>query len=260
VVNYGYTYPLYARRFPHLNAPLVELAYQTWKVKCHKINFADVGAAVGDTVLLLFANLPEAFSGFTCVDGDAEFFQYLRQNLSHLPDGRLVFATLSAVEGVIPDLIRTHSGTASAQGSRQIPTTTLSKVLSEPVDLLKIDVDGFDGKVLAGARNMLAQYRPTVIFEWHPILCRQTGNGWNDAFEILRDSGYSRFAWFTKFGDFSHFMLKYDAATVDLLAEYCLTDVPADWHYDIVALHDSSGVSLLSLGKLEFAKRRPSRF
>lgn len=260
VVNYGYTYPINARQFPDLNAPLVELAYQTWKAKGDKIRFADVGAAVGDTVLLLHANLPEAFSGFVCVDGDAEFFQYLKQNLSHLKDGRLVLAMLSAEEETVSDLIRTHFGTASAQGSRQVIATTLSTILNEPVDLLKIDVDGFDGKVLAGARQALEQYRPTVIFEWHPILCQQTGNGWSDPFIILQAAGYSRFLWFTKFGDFSHFMFQFDGAAVDALAKYCLVDVPTDWHYDVVALHESSAVNVLALASREFSKTRPSRF
>ncbi len=260
VVNYGYTYPINARQFPDLNAPLVELAYQTWKAKGGKIRFADVGAAVGDTVLLLHANLPEAFSGFVCVDGDAEFFQYLKQNLSHLAGGRLVLGILSDSEESIPDLIRTHSGTASAQGSDRVAATTLSKVLNEPVDLLKIDVDGFDGKVLAGARQALAQYRPSVIFEWHPILNQQTGNSWSDPFKILQAAGYSRFLWFTKFGDFSHFMFQFDGAELEALAQYCMADTFADWHYDVVALHESSAVNMLALASLKFAKTRPSRF
>ena len=260
VVNYGYTYPIYARRFQNLNAPLVELAYQTWKVKGNKIRFVDVGAAVGDTVLLLYANLPDAFSGFVCVDGDIEFFQYLRENLSHLARGRLVLSILSSEAETVPDLIRTHSGTASAQGSERVKATTLSHILDESIDLLKIDVDGFDGKVLSGAREALAKYFPTVIFEWHPILCQQTGNSFYDAFKILQESGYSRFIWFTKFGDFSHFTIYNDSNTTDMMADYCLGDVPADWHYDVVALHDSSSVNPQAVARLGFAKNRLSHF
>jgi FkbM family methyltransferase len=260
LVNYGFTYPVFSRLFQDLNAPLLELAHLTWRAAARKIRFVDVGAAVGDTVLLLHANLPEAFSGFVCVDGDVEFFQYLQQNLSHLEGGRLVLGILSAAEENVPDLIRTHSGTASAQGSARVTATTLSKILNEPVDLLKIDVDGFDGRVLSGAQQALAQYRPTVIFEWHPILYQQTGNNWNEPFKILLAAGYSRFLWFTKFGNFSHFMFHFDSATVDALAKHCLADVPADWHYDVVALHDSSSVNVQALASLEFARRRPSRF
>lgn len=260
VVNYGYTYPVYARQFPNLNNPLVELAYQTWKVKGTPICFADVGAAVGDTVLLLYANLPNAFSGFVCVDGDPEFGKYLKQNLSHLPGGRLHQGMLSATEEKVSNVVRIHSGTASAQGNEQVVAATLSTVVTEPIDFLKIDVDGFDGKILAGAQRVFELYQPNVIFEWHPILCQKTGNNWHDAFTALQSAGYSRFVWFTKFGDFSHFMFRPDAAALDALANYCLADIAADWHFDVVALHDSSRVNPQAIAELEFAKKRPSRF
>jgi FkbM family methyltransferase len=260
IVNFGFTYPIYARRFPSLNAPLVELAYQTWKSKVNPIFFVDVGAAVGDTVLLLYANLPGAFCGFVCVDGDPEFYGYLEKNLRHLPEGRLVNSLLSGAEEEILDLVRTHTGTASAQSQVKRTATTLSELISEEVDLLKIDVDGFDGRVLSGASDLLQRCHPSVIFEWHPILCQQTGNNWTDHFRILTAAGYSRFVWFTKFGDFSHFMMGFSQSEVNALAEYCLVDIPADWHYDVVALHDTSNVSAMKLAKLRFAATRPSCF
>jgi len=260
IVNYGFTYPVYARRHPGLNAPLVELAYQVWKAKGEKIRFTDVGAAVGDTVLLLFANLPEAFAGFVCIDGDPEFSDYLKKNLAHLKCGRLVSAVLSGSEELVPELVRTHSGTAGAEGSNRVEATTLSGVLTEPVDLLKIDVDGFDGRVLAGAERVLADHRPAVIFEWAPILCRQTGNNWLESFKFLQSAGYSRFVWFTKVGNFSHFTFQNDTASLNALAEYCLSDISDDWHYDVVALHDSSSIDIQALARLKFAKNRPSRY
>jgi len=260
VVNFGYTYPIYARRYAALNAPLVELAYQTWKTKRRKLTFVDVGAAVGDTVLLLYANLPDAFNNFFCVDGDREFFVYLEQNLNHLPEGRLINTLLSNTEEKIPDLLRIHTGTASAQSDVRRTTTTLSAIITEDIDLLKIDVDGFDGRVLSGAMDILRRSHPSVIFEWHPILCQSTGNNWIQHFEALNDSGYSLFLWFNKFGCFSHFTTGLPLPEINALAEYCLSDIPSDWHYDVVALHDTSGISPIDLAKLQFAKVRPSRF
>lgn len=56
VVNYGHTYPLYARKYRTLNNPLVELVYQTYSVKKRPITHVDVGASVGDTILLVESN------------------------------------------------------------------------------------------------------------------------------------------------------------------------------------------------------------
>ncbi|MDY0268941.1 FkbM family methyltransferase [Trichloromonas sp.] len=260
VVNFGFTYPVFARRFPLLNAPLVELAYQLRESKGRPIFFVDVGAAVGDTVLLLYANIPDGFSGFVCIDGDPEFFFCLGKNLGHLPGGRLVHCLLSDSENEVAGLIRTHSGTASAQGNAKSKPMTLSSIVSEEVDLLKVDVDGFDGRVILGALALLRRCRPTVIFEWHPILCRQTSNSWNDHFAALVAEGYNTFLWFTKYGNFSHYMFGYSQREVDAMAEYCLADISLDWHYDVIALHDSSDISLVELAKLDFASKRPSKW
>lgn len=260
MVNFGYTYPIYSRRFPNLNDPLVELAYQTWKAKGERIVFVDVGAATGDTVLLLYANLPTALAGFVCIDGDAEFFQYLQHNLGHLPEGRFVNCLLSARDEDVSELVRTHAGTASAQGRRKKSAATLSCIVTDSVDMIKIDVDGLDGRVLSGSRELLARCHPSIIFEWHPILCQQTGNSWTEHFAILAAEGYSRFIWFTKYGNFSHFTIGASPGEVDELAKYCLADVPSDWHYDVVALHDSSAISLQELSRLSFAHNRHSRW
>lgn len=260
VVNFGYTYPIYARRFSYFNAPLVELANQTWKAKGKQICFVDVGAAIGDTVLLLFANLPNAFSGFVCVDGDPEFCSYLNQNLQHLQGGRIVQNLLSDVDEEVADLIRTHTGTASAQSHMKRKASTLSSLIGPEVDLIKIDVDGFDGRVLSGAKGLIRRSHPTIIFEWHPILCQQTNNNWTEHFTTLTEEGYSRFVWFTKFGYFSHFMFGYSADEVNALADYCLADIRSDWHYDVIALHDTCTISLQELARLQFAAARQSRF
>lgn len=128
-------------------------------------------------------------------------------------------------------------------------------------DVLKIDVDGFDGKVLSGARGILMQHVPNVIFEWHPILYRRTGNDYLKPFQVLVDCGYRTFVWFTKFGEFSHFTCGRDLEALEMTAQLCLREKHVDdWHYDVVALHSESVISPLNLAELSYAKRRVSRW
>jgi len=265
LVNFGYTYPVTARLYPNFNNPLLELVHATYKSKQRSIRLVDVGAAIGDTVLLVDANCPGMVSEYVCVDGDAEFFEYLKKNLSHLSNVRCILHQLSRSAGLNPELVRIHVGTASAQGKVNVKTAPLDSVLDShtvgPVDVLKIDVDGFDGEVLAGATTILKNSRPGVIFEWHPILCKQTGNSWSVAFEILRQNGYRQSAWFTKFGTFSHFESLDDISSLRAMAEFCETTTAfSDWHYDVVCLPGDNPTGLRTIADLAFARQRKSQF
>jgi FkbM family methyltransferase len=228
------------------------------------IRLVDVGAAIGDTVLFVDANCSGQVSEYICVDGDQSFFGYLEQNLSGFSNVTCIFSQLSRSGGLNRSLVRTQPGTASAQGEDSVPTASLDTVLGShdvgPVDVIKIDVDGFDGEVLAGAVALLQRDHPGVIFEWHPILCERTGNDRHEAFRSLVSAGYHRFIWFDKFGVFSHFMFRYDVAEIDAMADHCLADVSADWHYDVIALHDSSQITEQALSNLRFAAARTSRY
>jgi FkbM family methyltransferase len=266
IVNFGHTYALYARRFPHWNEPLIELVYQSHSAVKTPIVVIDVGASIGDTVMLLESNCEGMIGAYLCVEGDPEFFSYLRQNLAPLSKASAFGALLSDMEGPIAGLVRTTNlGSASAQGRTLAEATTLDALLADrqlgPGCVLKIDVDGFDGRVLRGARNTLSAYRPAVVFEWHPILCKESGNSPLEHFDVLHGVGYRRFVWFTKYGCFSHFMSGVDDTSIRNLAEVCLNDRHDDnWHYDVVALTDDHGVSDVGLAELSFAKRRRSRY
>jgi FkbM family methyltransferase len=262
VVNAGYTYPAYSRRWPTYNDPLVEVVHQAKLAKGSAVNVVDVGAAIGDTVLLILERCPGEVGEIDCVEGDAEFFSYLRRNLADITAARLHRVMLSDAVGDEAGLVRTHKGTASAQGDDRLPATTLDSVLgvagASAVDVLKIDTDGFDGKVLAGATGILDRDRPAVIFEWHPLLYEATGQDWHRPFEVLAANGYRWLVWFDKYGTFSHLEDGYRKSAIDVLASLCLSGrAPGpDWHYDVVALPEGSVVDPSDMAALSHARAR----
>ena len=260
VVNAGYSYPAFARRWPTYNDPLVELVHQAHVTKGSPITLVDVGAAVGDTARLVLDRCAGAFGAIHCVEGDAEFFGYLERNLGGLHGVTLHRALLSDAAGEEAGLVRVHKGTASAQGAELAPATTLDAVLAAAgapdVDVLKIDTDGFDGKVLAGATELLTGSRPAVIFEWAPRVYDATGQDRHRPFEVVAEAGYRWLVWFDKYGQFSHADDGYRPGPVDVLAELCVSDrAPGpDWHYDVVALPPGTGIEPTELAALAYAK------
>ncbi|MBP7272457.1 MAG: FkbM family methyltransferase [Saprospiraceae bacterium] len=266
ITNYGNLSLLVPRLVPTFNNPLIELVYQLFQYKKRPLNFIDVGAAIGDTVLLCEANCPKMINFYICIDGDKDFFALLEYNFSVAQaKGILINSLLSDKKGcTMPALVKHHSGSATAIGENVESTTTIDDVLAtneglfnKNIDLIKIDADGFDGLIISGARNILAKDKPTVIFEWHPILYARTDNDVLLPFKILQSLGYKRYIWFNKYGNFSHFTTLLDEDAVTALQKYALDNVGHDdWHYDIIALPDSCPLSATSIAALQYANRK----
>ncbi len=72
-----------------------------------------------------------------------------------------------------------HSFVGNRRGSKVlVPVDTLKALLPEPlpspVRLMKMDVQGWDGHVLAGAAEVLAD-KPIVVLEFHPEMLGHAG-------------------------------------------------------------------------------------
>jgi FkbM family methyltransferase len=264
--NNGYAYPFTARTFRTFNNPLLQLVYSTHSSMPRKLVVLDIGAAIGDTALFLLSNCGVAIDKIFCIDGDNEFFGYLSLNSIHDAKIKPVHCFLSDDFKQENSLIRIHASTASSQGASYVDAVTLDYLVFERLklmycDVVKIDVDGFDGIVLKGAQKTLSVFKPSVIFEWHPILYNQTQNDYFLPFNILSGLGYEKFVWFNKYGEFSHFNFINDFSNLKYFVDLCLRgNFENDWHYDVVAFHKDSHVDLVEFAELEFAKKKKSAF
>lgn len=84
----------------------------------------------------------------------------------------------------------------SGPGCQEIKTTTLDAITLGHVDLLKLDIEGGELAALRGATKLIADSRPSIIFE-----CGADANGNFDRralFDFLESSGYA----IHTFGDF----------------------------------------------------------
>jgi FkbM family methyltransferase len=247
-INFANPYPIAVRKFEFYNAPQVELVTLASEHLARPINIIDVGAAVGDTALLILTRCEGAVRRLDCVEGDPEFVRTLRLNLAQ-PEVEIHEAMLSDVAGPIASLVRSqHAGTASSHGAGRVNATTLDELfLDTAPDVVKTDTDGYDGNILAGGHRLLERWHPAVLFEWHPSLCTLVGTEPLRAFEVLRQAGYDRWVFFTKFGRFSHFG---DACLEQFVRLSTTSTTLSDWHYDVVALHPSSPIDEVELADL----------
>jgi FkbM family methyltransferase len=130
----------------------------------------DVGANIGYYLLLLESAVG---SGGTvvCFEPEPENLRELERNVqaNRLRNVRVVAAAVGAGEGRIA--MRTGinaAGAGEGGGDFTVPLTCLDSALEGPVDFIKIDVEGYEGEVLAGARRLLREQRPILFLEIHP--------------------------------------------------------------------------------------------
>lgn len=258
----GYQYPFTCRRFPNFNNPLLELAWHSLQVKNEKLNIIDAGAAVGDTLLLLKQNLPPESATIYCIEGDLTFAGFLSENAKQTDgDVRVIKTVLSSRKEFIPALVHHHSSSLIALGKNETAAFPLDDVwkkeINKPIDIIKTDLEGFDGKVIAGTTDILCQFSPSVIFEFHPLLINQTGNDFMEAFDVLARSGYEKLLWFSKYGDFISQTTVYDKEYIQKMIQQSLTGgAKEDIHFDIIAPGKRNAPDLKKLTECQYAKTK----
>jgi FkbM family methyltransferase len=175
---------------------------------------------------------------FHCVEPVPEFFAVLSENAASYgaPNVKLYNRAVSGTQG---ELVRIHTqlGTAGAvaEYDNHTPFGVVESVASTvdamfeglPVGLLKIDTDGFEPSVLAGAKETIRRCRPLLFMEFHPALLRKAGSDPRAVVGLLRQFGYEEVTIWTNQGD-----LVERAASLDML----LGHAEAALHYVDVLL------------------------
>jgi FkbM family methyltransferase len=119
----------------------------------------------------------------------AENAKYFRQNLlnNHLTNVELIESAVGQEVGelsifVSKESIATHSASSRhSQGSESVsvPMTSVDAFIRSRgighVDVIKIDVEGYDGFVLKGAVETIKNYRPTIFIEYDPVCLKECG-------------------------------------------------------------------------------------
>jgi len=136
----------------------------------------DVGANIGHYTKR-FSDIVGALGRVFAFEPVPATFDLLASNVARFENSNVTLLNLAASEStqvlgmVVPKFdtgLRDYYSAqlTTAPEALQVATIALdSLALEGPVKLLKIDAEGHDGLVIAGARSLIARYRPTIIVE-----------------------------------------------------------------------------------------------
>jgi FkbM family methyltransferase len=173
--SHGFWFPTYDDHFPKMLDKSLKkdgvLRYQ-WRARDAAINACnshrvciDIGANVG----LWACDLVKSFDHVIAFEPVAEFRECFKKNvmssnytMNPIALGRIEsFIEMNIVQG---NTGHSHIDPKSL-GVGTIPLKTLDSFNYENIDMIKIDVEGFEEEILAGAMNTIKQNKPVLVIE-----------------------------------------------------------------------------------------------
>jgi len=129
----------------------------------------DVGAHYGSWTI----HLAKKFEAVIAFEPFYANFQCLEKNVEGLENVFIVNNAVGEKKGrvevgpgkVRPKIPGSNSGTHTIIGEGKTPMVTIDSLDLENVGLIKIDVEGYELRVLEGSKETLKRNRPVVVFE-----------------------------------------------------------------------------------------------
>jgi FkbM family methyltransferase len=163
----------------------------------------DVGANVGVHAVRL-AKLAGPGGEVIAIEPDADVASRAERNiaLNQLGNVQVIQAAATDADGGSVRLYRPGgTDTNRARASvlhhayltgpvRAVPMVSIDALRPGPVALIKIDVEGHEAAVVAGAADTIARYSPAIVFEYAPELLRSPAES---PFGWLAGQGYQMF-------------------------------------------------------------------
>ena len=206
----------------------------------------DVGANVGDTVSLI---TDEIFGKFLCVEAFDKYFQLLLMNTENIQNVVCEKVLLSDEEEIVNVSLVQDAGTAyvSGQGTGDVNTqylaTTIDKLVEKHQDfsrtnILKVDTDGYDYKIIRGSKKLISESKPAIYFELSPHHLINLGENPTSIFEYLLELGYSNALIYDGFGyPFLKIHIS-DLATIEQIVNYARI-IKRYFYYDVLVVHEN---------------------
>ncbi|MDB6118643.1 MAG: methyltransferase, FkbM family [Verrucomicrobiaceae bacterium] len=211
------------RDFPLTNSVIARVVAAIAKDE-PTLSMIDVGANCGDSTAIAKTahDLP-----VLCIEPDEHLYGQLQDNLrqfSHITLVRQYLGEQNAVgkfdvtkTGWNNTLVSPTDGATSVIDFKTLDETVRDWTYLNQVRFLKCDTEGFDVRVLHGARKLLTDRQPVVLFEYN----RDSMTGCDEdgfrVFDYLRETGYGPVLFYDAYG---RFIAAADLGSTELMRDF----------------------------------------
>ena len=239
VLPRSHNLPHYVAAHPFYDSALPQLASFLWHRRKSPLTIIDVGANFGDTAAIVAAAVGGDEVKFICVEADTQYIPWLQRN-THGLDVEIVHAIAGAAsEKIHAATLQTGIGSSAIVESetsenRMVAVDDLTR---DPIDILKVDTDGFEFEVMRGASRVLSQDGIAVFLEYSPEHIRKFGG--IDPLRVpaaMSAAGFKRVLAYDNFGT-PIGIFPCDSDVIKALSDY--SERRADFYLDLLFDKDS---------------------
>jgi FkbM family methyltransferase len=161
--------------------------------------FIDAGANIG-TLALLAASITGSNGKVVAIEANPRIYSYLKRNidLNKFTNIRCIQVVLGMEHGVVSftdlkwDELNRISFNQKSEKTVIVPMSTLDELVQEHdnINLIKLDVEGYEKFVLLGAKEILRKTR-TVFFESDEQNYTKYDTTYKDLLAIYEESGFN---------------------------------------------------------------------
>ena len=263
-MNSSHALPRHVAHWAHYDTALPRLCAFLNSRDGH-LTLIDVGANIGDSVSLVAAITPGTF---LCIEPDERYLTFLRLNVKDIGNVEIENVVVSDVEAELPIKLLHDHGTSSISsvdhGAHSIPTSTIDKLVEKhrafaTTNIMKIDTDGYDYKVLRGSGALIREARPALYFELSPQHLKSVGGeDPMSIFDYLFRNGYSNALFYDHIGLPLMRLKTNDTNAISMLLDYA--EIRAGFYYDVLLFHDSKETDFAEFYRDEVQRFHPERF
>jgi FkbM family methyltransferase len=212
--------------FPYYNSNLQRIVRQYQSLRPEDFSILDVGANIGDTLLMLRQVSDRKIH---CFEGDPFYYRLLEKNSAGIDRCYLHQVMLSDKPGATKVKSNRNLGTStftSDSGSGTMTAfTTIDEFFSghssvEPFGIIKTDTDGYDLKILRGAAETIRRSHPVLFLEYDRSLFEKNGDDGLQFLGFLESLGYDGLLVYDNFGKLLCISSLRDRLTVRALHAY----------------------------------------